>query len=77
MEFNFGLGVVAVATSPGIMPKMEPADHSDGIRDHLESRTAAFVHGTTIHCADNGSGGAGPFCLGSNPPLRSKNYVRH
>jgi len=42
-----------VATSPGIVPEIESAGHPDGECDLLESRTAAIVHGATIHCADN------------------------
>jgi len=44
---------MAVAASPGIVPAMETADQPDGERDLLESRTAASVHGATIHCTGN------------------------
>jgi len=37
--FKFGLGAVAVATSPGIVPEMETADEPDRECDLLESRT--------------------------------------
>ena len=30
MEFNFGLGAVAAATSPGIVPEMETTDQPNG-----------------------------------------------
>jgi len=41
-NFKFGLGEVAVATSPGIVPKLESADPPDVECDLLESR----CHGT-------------------------------
>jgi len=44
---------LAVATGPGAVPEMEFADQPNGECDLLESRTAASVHGATIHCADN------------------------
>jgi len=53
MEFNFGLGAVAVATSPGIVPEMETTDQPNVECDLLESRTTASFRGTTIHCTDN------------------------
>ena len=53
MEFNLSLGAVAVATSPGIVPEMETANQPEWEYDPSESRTAASVHGVTIHCADN------------------------
>jgi len=58
VELNFGLGAVAVATSPGIVPEMEIADQPDGECDLLESRTAASVHGATIHCGQTMQKGA-------------------
>jgi len=53
VEFNFGLGAVAVATRPVIVPEMETVDQPDWKCDLFESKTAASVHGATIHCADN------------------------
>jgi len=53
VEFNFGLGAVEVATSPGIVPEMESIDQPNGECDLLESRTTASVRGATIHCTDN------------------------
>ena len=52
MEFNFGLGAVAVASSPGIVPEMETTDQPNGEFDLLESRTIASFCGATIHCTD-------------------------
>ena len=52
MEFNFGLGAVAVATSPGIVPEKETTDQPNGEFDLLESRTIASFCGATIHCTD-------------------------
>ena len=48
MEFNFGLGAVVVATSPGIVPEMETTDQPNGEYDLLESRTTASVRSATI-----------------------------
>ena len=53
VEFNFGLGAVAVATSPGIVPEMETTNHPNGECDLLEPKTTASVHGATIHYTDN------------------------
>jgi len=53
VEFNFGLGAVAVATSLGIVPETENTDRPAGECDLLESRTTASVRGATIHCIDN------------------------
>ena len=36
MELNFGLGAVAVATSPGIVPEMETTNQPNGECDLLE-----------------------------------------
>jgi len=41
MEFNFGLGVVAVAKSPRNVTEMETTDQPNGECDLLESRTTA------------------------------------
>jgi len=53
MELKFGLGVVAVTTSPGIMPEMETTDQLNEECDLLEFRTTASVCVATIHCTDN------------------------
>ena len=53
MEFNLGLGAVAVATRPIIVPEMETADQPDKEYGLLEPRPTAFVHGATIHCLNN------------------------
>jgi len=53
VEFTFGLGAVAVATSLGNVSEMETVDQPDKEQDLLESRTTASMHGATIHCADN------------------------
>jgi len=44
VEFNFGLGAVAVETSPGLVPEMESTDQPNGECDLVESRTTASVH---------------------------------
>jgi len=43
VEFNFGLGAVAVATIPGNVPEMETADQSNGQCDLPESGTTAYA----------------------------------
>jgi len=53
VEVNFGLGAVAVATSPEIVPEMETTDQPNVECDLLESRTTASFRGATIHCTDN------------------------
>jgi len=50
---TLGLGAVAVATSPEIVPEMETEDQPDWNCDLLESRTAASVHSATIYLVDN------------------------
>ena len=58
MEVNFGLGAVAVATSPWIVPEMETTDQPNGECDLLESRTTASARGATIHCQTMQKGAA-------------------
>jgi len=53
VEFNFGMGAVIVASSPGIVPEMQTADQSDRECDLLQKGTAASVDRASIHCADN------------------------
>jgi len=47
------LGVVAVATSSGIVPEMETTDQPNGECDLMESMSTASVRGATIHCTEN------------------------
>jgi len=70
--FNFGLGAVAVATSPGIVPEMETTDQPNGECDLFESRTTAPVHDATIHGTDN----AERSCSGPATAGRRDSYVK-
>ena len=49
MEFNFGLGAVAVEMSPGILPEIESADQPNGECDLLNPGLLDL----SIHCTDN------------------------